>query len=234
MKLYGHPASTCTRKVLLALAEKGYDIELIHVDLMTGEHTRPAHLARHPFAKIPALEDGLFTLYESGAIMRYLDQKLFGMKLTPSSPREIGRMEQWLSVEPAYLAPAIWSLMYQRELRPRFGEQPDEAEMARACKDVSYVLSVLDRELSQRADKGYLAGYTYTLADVCFMPSFQFLEEAGELGLISAHAHVHSWWTRVSARPTFRKALHKRAERRLKLAASNPREPARALSALSG
>jgi glutathione S-transferase len=106
--------------------------------------------------------------------------------------------------------------------------------MARARKDVSYVLSLLDRELSLRADRGYLAGYTYTLADVCFMPSFQFLEEAGEQGLISAHAHVHSWWTRVSARPTFRKALQKRAERRLKLTASNSREPARALSALSG
>jgi glutathione S-transferase len=236
MKLYGHPSSACTRKVLLALAEKGHDIELVHVDLMTGEHNRPVHLARHPFAKIPVLEDGLFTLFESGAIMRYLDQKLFGMKLTPSSPREIGRMEQWLSVEPAYLAPAIWSLMYQTQVRPRFGEQPDEAEMARARKDVSQVLAVLDRELSQRADKGYLAGYTYTLADICFMPSFQFLEEAGEQRLIASHAHVHNWWTRVSARPTFRKTMQKRAERRLTLAASNAHDACArgSLSALSG
>lgn len=234
MKLYGHPSSACTRKVLLALAEKGHDIELIPVDLMTGEHNRPAHRARHPFAKIPVLEDGPFTLYESRAIMRYLDQKLFGMKLTPSSPREIGRMEQWLSVEPAYLAPAVWSLMYQTQVRPTFGAPPDAAEMASARADVSQVLSVLDRELGQRADKGYLAGYTYTLADICFMPSFQFLDEAGEQRLISAHSHVHNWWTRVSARPSFRKLLQKRAERRLTLSASNLREPSSAASALSG
>src|SRR5690242_6327122 len=106
------------------------------------------------------------------------------------------------------------------QVRPRFGERPDEAELSRARKDVSQVLSVLERELAQRADKGYLAGYTYTLADIWFMPSFQFLEEAGEQRLIMAHAHVHNWWTRVSGRQTFRKVLQKRAERRLRLAAS--------------
>jgi glutathione S-transferase len=214
MKLYGHPHSACTRKVMLTCAEKGHDLELIHLDLMAGEHNRPAHLARHPFAKIPVLEDGLFTLYESGAIIRYLDQRLFGTKLTPSSPREIGRMEQWLSVEPAYLAPAIWTLMYQLQVRPRFGEQADEAELARGRKETSHVLAVLDRELAQRADKGYLAGFTYSLADICFMPTLQFLEDAGEGQLIAAHAHTSNWWTRVSARPSSRKVLQNRAERR--------------------
>jgi glutathione S-transferase len=146
--------------------------------------------------------------------MRYLDQKLFGMKLTPSSARELGRMEQWLSVEPGYLCPPIWTLMYQLQIRPRFGEQPDEAELARGRKEASHVLAVLDRELAQRGDKGYLAGYTYSLADVCFMPSFQFLEDAGEGQLIAAHAHTCNWWTRVSARPSARKVLQKRPERR--------------------
>jgi glutathione S-transferase len=213
MKLYGHPHSACTRKVLLVLAEKGHDIELVHVDLMTGEHNRPGHLARHPFGRIPVLEDGLFTLYESGAIMRYLDQKLFGMKLTPSSPRELGRMEQWLSVEPAYLGPAAWALMYQLQVRPQFGERPDDAEIGRAQKDVGQVLSVLDRELSQRADKGYLAGYTYTLADICFAPTFQFLVDADQAALVHAHPHVSSWWTRVSRRPSFQRVIQKRRER---------------------
>lgn len=213
MKLYGHPHSACTRKVLLTCAEKGHELTLVHVDLMTGEHNRPGHLTRHPFAKIPALEDGAFMLYESNAIMRYLDQKLFGMKLTPSSPRELARMEQWLSVEPAYLAPAIWTLMYQMQVRPKFGEQPDQAEIARGRKETSHVLAVLDRELAQRADKGYLTGYTYTLADVSFMPRFQFLEEAGEGALIAAHPHVKSWWSRVSARPSARKVLQRRAAR---------------------
>jgi glutathione S-transferase len=218
MKLYGHPHSACTRKVLLVLAEKRHDVELLHVDLMTGEHNRPDHLARHPFGKIPVLQDGLFTLYESGAIMRYLDHKLLGMKLTPSSPRELGRMEQWLSVEPAYLGPAAWTLMYELQVRPQFGERPDEAEIARAQKDVSQVLAALDRELALRADKGYLAGYTYTLADVCFMPAFQFLTGAGQGALIAAHAHVSHWWTRVSARPTFQGVIQKHEERRRTLA----------------
>lgn len=225
MKLHGHPHSACTRKVLLTCAEKGHELELIHVDLMTGEHNRPAHRARHPFAKIPVLEDGSFTLYESGAITRYLDQKLFGMKLTPSSPRELGRMEQWLSVEPAYLAPAVWTLRYQLHVRPKFGEQPDGAELARGREEVAHVLAVLDRELAQRGDKGYLAGYTYTLADICFMPSFQFLEDAGEGALIDAFAQVKGWWSRVRARPSARKVLQKHPEQRaaVRREAASPR-----------
>jgi len=227
MKLYGHPHSACTRRVLLTLAEKGHEIELAHVDLMTGEHNRPEHLARHPFAKIPVLEDGGFTLYEASAIMRYLDHKLFGMKLTPSSPREIGRMEQWLSVEPSYLSPAAWALMYQLKVRPKFGQRPDEAEVERAQKDVSYVLSVLERELTLRGDHGYLAGYTYTLADVCFTPSFQFLAEAGQAALFDGHPHVQGWWRRMRARPSFQKVIAKRTLRREQARAGEGRAAAR-------
>jgi glutathione S-transferase len=234
MKLYGHPHSACTRKVLLALAEKGHTIELVQVDLMTGEHNRPPHRARHPFAKIPVLEDGAYTLYESGAILRYLDQKLYGMRLTPSSPRELGRMEQWLSVEPAYLGPATWTLMYQLKVRGQFGERPDEAEIARAQQDVSHVLSVLDAELALRSDKGYLAGFTYTLADICFMPTFQQLEDIGQAALIRAHAHVQDWWTRVRARPSFRRLVDK-PERRLSTTSGTPGlRLARASTALHG
>jgi glutathione S-transferase len=220
MKLYGHPHSACTRKVLLALAEKGHEIPLVHVDLMSGEHNRPAHLARHPFAKIPVLEDGAYTLYESSAILRYLDQKLIGLRLTPTSCRELGRMEQWLSVERAYLAPAAWTLLYQLKIRARFGERPDPSEIARAQEEVSHVLGVLDRELTLRADKGFLAGYTYTLADVCFMPTFQFLVDAQQDALIDAHAHVKHWWSRVRVRPAFRAVVEARI----------PRHPSRELS----
>ena len=49
IKFYGHPMSTCSRKVLTALAEKKADFEFHHVELMKGEHKQPEHLARQPF-----------------------------------------------------------------------------------------------------------------------------------------------------------------------------------------
>ena len=52
MRLYGHCCGASTRRVLLTLAEKAHPVDLVSLDPYTGEHLRPAHLARHPFGKI--------------------------------------------------------------------------------------------------------------------------------------------------------------------------------------
>jgi len=78
MKIFGHPASTCTRKVLMTLNETKTPFELVLVDFAKGEHKQPAHLARQPFGQVPALEDDRFELYESRAMSRYIDGKAGG------------------------------------------------------------------------------------------------------------------------------------------------------------
>src|SRR4051812_31442136 len=105
MKLFGHPLSSCTRKVLVTLAEKETDVDLTTIDLFTGAHKQPDHLARHPFGMIPVLDDDGFVLLESRAIIRYLDARLPGVPLTPRAPKEVARMDQWLSVDQSYVAP---------------------------------------------------------------------------------------------------------------------------------
>jgi glutathione S-transferase len=92
MKLHGHPLSSCTRKVLLTAAEKDARIDLVPVDLFTGEHKQPAHLARHPFGVVPVLDDAGFVLYESRAIVRYLDARLAGPPLVPADLRDRARI----------------------------------------------------------------------------------------------------------------------------------------------
>ncbi|MEO6602550.1 MAG: glutathione S-transferase N-terminal domain-containing protein, partial [Polyangiaceae bacterium] len=71
MKIYGHPASTCTRKVLMTLNETNTPYELLLVDFAKGEHKQPAHLAHQPFGQVPALDDEGFEMYESRAMSRY-------------------------------------------------------------------------------------------------------------------------------------------------------------------
>src|SRR4051812_27691948 len=105
MKVYGHPMSTCTRKVLATLAEREAPFELVLVDLMKGHHKAPEHLARQPFGQIPVLEEGDFRLYESRAIIRYLDEVLPGHKLTPSDAKGRAVMEQWISIESSNFTP---------------------------------------------------------------------------------------------------------------------------------
>lgn len=207
MRLYGHPRSLDTRKVLLALAEKGHDIELVQLDLPAGEHLRPSHRARSPFGKIPALEDGSFSLYEAAAIMRYLDETLSGPRLTPAGARERARCEQWLCVEAAYVAPAVERLMAQLVARPQFGLRPDHAEVAQARRDLSEALDVLDRALGTDVPGAFVAGALFSLADIALMPSCQLLLETGQDDLIGNRPHIAAWWKRVRARPTSQKVL---------------------------
>ena len=54
MKVFGHPMSTCTRKVLTVLAEKGQKFDFVLVDLSKGEHKQAEHLDRQPFGVVPA------------------------------------------------------------------------------------------------------------------------------------------------------------------------------------
>src|SRR5262245_38622025 len=102
MRVYRHPLSSCTRKILITLAEKGQTAELVPVDLFAGEHKQKSHLARHPFGVIPVLNDKDFMLFESRAIIRYLDERLGRAPLTPASPPDAARMSQWLSVDQSY------------------------------------------------------------------------------------------------------------------------------------
>lgn len=65
-KLYGHPFSTCTNRVLIVAKEVGVDVEFHHIDLFKGEHKQPEFLKKQPFGQVPYFEDteeGL-TFYE--------------------------------------------------------------------------------------------------------------------------------------------------------------------------
>ena len=203
MKVYGHPMSTCTRKVLTTLAEKGHEAQFQVVELMKGEHKQPAHLARQPFGVIPVLEDDGFSMYESRAIIRYLDAKLPGNKLTPSTLHELGRMEQWISIEQSYLSPHVGTLMHEMMLKGmRGGGKPDMEKVSTAREHLSKTLDIADRTLLHQA---HFAGDAFTLADICWMPYVAYLFATQSGDLVTSRPHVNSWWQRVSTRPSWKK-----------------------------
>jgi glutathione S-transferase len=176
MRIYGHPRSTCTQKVLLTLAEKGAEAELVVVDLFEREHLGEPHRARHPFARIPVLEEGDFVLYESLAIMRYLDAHLPGPSLVPNALRERARMEQWISVAQSYVAPAVRGLLVERVLKPHSGQPPDEGALARATGELEHALAVVGGAF---ADGPYLVASAPSLADLTLFPYLAALDHLG-------------------------------------------------------
>src|ERR1700730_1538418 len=90
------PGSPFGRAVLATLEEKGASYRLSPV--APGTFRSPEHLARHPFVRVPVLAHGWLTLYESQAILRYLDRVLPTPALTPVDPKAVGRMDQVMNV----------------------------------------------------------------------------------------------------------------------------------------
>jgi glutathione S-transferase len=206
MKVYGHPMSTCTRKVLTTLAEKGHEPEFVLVDIMKGEQKSPAHLARQPFGVVPAIDDDGFQMYESRAIIRYIDEKLSGPKLQPADLKQRALMDQWTSVEFSYFSPKAMTIVMQLLFGKMMGKEPDMVAVEAARKSLEGTGATIDKWFEKNA---YFGGETFSLADIGFMPYVEYLFAAGEGALITNHKHFGSWWTRVSERPSWRKVTGK-------------------------
>ena len=202
MKLYGHPWSISSRKALMTFAEKGHEPDFVVVMLPKGEHKTPEHLARHPFGRVPVLDDDGFLLYETQAINRYLDRRLSGPRLTPDDPREAARMEQFAHVGDAYFAPLGQPLFVELLFRKYLGGDPDADAIAKGREAIEEPLDVLDRAL---ASSPYLAGRTFSLADIHWMPYMEYLPRIGEGKQLTRRRHLDEWWKRVSERPTWLK-----------------------------
>lgn len=202
LTVFGHPMSTCTRKVLTTLVEKGQAYDFTMVDIMKGEAKKPEYLARHPFGVVPLLQDGDFELYESRAIMRYLDARASGPALTPANLQDRGRMEQFISIEHSYFSGPAMRIVFQNLFIPMGGGTPSQEIIDKARAELARPLGVLDKALGQRA---YLAGDDFSLAEITYMPYIEYLFAAKAGDLITDHAHVAAWWSRISERASWQK-----------------------------
>src|ERR1700723_136487 len=107
------PGSPFGRAVLAMFEEKRTRYRL--VPLKPGENRAPAHLALNPFGAIPVLEQDGFVLYETQAILRYLDRVLPHPALTPTDPRDAARMDQVMNINDWYLFRGVGSVIaFQR------------------------------------------------------------------------------------------------------------------------
>ncbi len=202
MKVYGHPASTCYRKVATTLAEKGHEADFQLVDLMKGAQKSPEFLALQPFGVVPVLDDNGFVLYESRAIIRYLDQTLSGPSLTPSDAKARAVMEQFISVEQSYFSPGSAKVFMQMLFMPMMGKEPDMAVVEQGKGELTRALDVLARHLENNE---YLAPTGFSLAEISYLPYIEYLFAAKAGDLITSRAPVAAWWERISSRPSWKK-----------------------------
>lgn len=195
------------QKVHIAVEELGLPYTLVPVAIGKGEQFKPEFLAINPNHRIPAIVDndgpgGRFTLFESGAILIYLAEKVG--RLMPSDPASRYVCLQWLMFQMGGVGPMFGQYNHFANYAPE--KIPYAIE--RYQNEANRLIRVLEKRLSE-AD--YLAGREYSIADIATFPWVRSAARRGGVSLDAAPNVAH-WVEAISARPGVIRGLALMAE----------------------
>ena len=202
MKLYDLPPSPNARRVRIFIAEKGLEIPIVPVNMMTGENQSEDYLAKNSLGKMPLLElDDGTCIAESAAICRYLEEMNPDPPLMGRNPLERVLVEMWhRRMELEFLIPMITIFLHTGEMwKDRVTQIPQVAETG--ILNVKERMEWLDRELD---GKEFITGEDYTVADIAAQCAFVMGKAALGLRIAEDQLNLSNWFTRVSSRPTAR------------------------------
>ena len=198
--VYGVPGSPYLRSALLGLHEKLIPYRLAVLDGVAGTRSEE-HRRRHPFGRIPVLEHGEFSLYETQAILRYIDASFAAPSLQPKAAHAAARMNQIMGIVDWYVFPFISvGITAERFLAQRFWNRPaDEANIAKALPQARICIRELDR---LKGSAEFMAGDTLSMADLLLVPHLLFFRATPEAEELMHGTALDEWLKRMSARPS--------------------------------
>jgi glutathione S-transferase len=199
--LYGPTYSTYARTARLALEEKGVPYELREVDTLNGAGQTPEHLARHPWGKVPVMDHDGFSLFETAAITRYVDQAFPGTKLQPDDPRQRARMNQICAILDNYSwNPMVIQVFVQAIVVPLQGGAPDREVIAQAMPQAELALKVIE---GLAEEEEFLCGTAISLADLHLVPILDYFARTEDgSGALKGCRTLSTWWQKIEQRPT--------------------------------
>ena len=185
VSLQGDPRSTYTRTARIGLAEKGIRYRM----QQCGPHT-PEILEVHPWGRIPVLRDGDVRLFETSAILRYVEEAFPGPTLLPQNIRDRAIAEQWVSAINSY----FYDAAVRRYVLQYVFKKEDRSVLEAAAKELPAALQHFERGYA----RPFLAGQNPTLPDFFLAPIVGYLEMfpeskaalAGCPKLMRAHAAI--------------------------------------------
>ena len=199
--LYGYRYSVYAWIARLALREKGVDHEWVEIDPFADD-LPPDYLRLHPFKRVPALVHDGFSIYETCAITRYVDEGFRGPNLQPTDARRRARCNQIISIIDSY---AYWPLIRQayahRVFRKLIGGAYDDAEAEKGLIAAPTVLGALE---TIAADTVFLCGPEPSLADIHLAPMIGYFAEVPEGAcILQGFAKLSAWWSVMSSRMAY-------------------------------
>ncbi|KAF7066112.1 hypothetical protein CFC21_072150 [Triticum aestivum] len=204
VRVFGPAKSINVARMLLCLEEVGAEYELVHMDLFQAkEQNSPEHLARNPFGKVPALQDGDLVLFEARAIAKYVLRKYKTEQadlLREGDPEEAVMVDVWTEVEAHQYHQALRLIMLECFLNPTLRGLPTNQEVVyEAVEKTKKVLEIYEARLSEHR---YLAGDFFSFADLNHFASTFYIVDATPYGsLLDSYPRVKAWWEDLMSRP---------------------------------
>jgi glutathione S-transferase len=235
--LYHHGSSVCAAKVRLVLTEKKLDWDGRYLDILKGDHFDPDYMKLNPKAVVPTLQHDDEIIVESSVICEYLEDAFPQTPLSPADPANRARMRLWMKAVDEEPHPACAELTFTCTHRHTLARLPAD-ELARFLastpprsvtpnwharkkeivtrgfdspgldKPFKLYDSYLGKMEDALADSAWLAGDSFSLADVAMIPYVNRLDMLSMSEMWTrARPRVTDWFNRVKARPTFKPAM---------------------------
>lgn len=234
MELYHYGMSTCSQKVRLVFAEKGVEFVSHEVNLATGDQHNPDYAKLNPAHVVPTLVHNGVVYFESSLIIRYLDALVAANPMQPTDAAGQYQVSWWLNLIDKKVHPQAPNLTFAMGPREMIRQQPPEAiarqvdaipdrqerearrsiithgiEAPEFIEALEVFLQMLDTMETQLADRPWLSGNAYGLADATVAP---YVLRVGDIGMgplldPSLRPRVVNWFTRVCALPSYQKAV---------------------------
>ena len=207
LTLYYGSGSPYAWRVWLALEHKQIPHDLKHLSFDAGDTRTPEFMALNPRHRVPVIVDGDFSLYESAAILEYLEDQYpsdaAARSLFPKHVRERARVRRLVREIDQYLAEGVEGLVGQLLFTPR--EKWDDKTIADALKIVRQECAHFEREC-----RGDFLGDGLSAADFSLYPllalALRIVKKKPNLDLASGIGpKLTAWMSRIEALPYFQK-----------------------------
>jgi glutathione S-transferase len=198
LTLLGNARSSYVRTARMGFAEKGVAVTLKPV----APHS-PELLAVHPFGRMPALLDGETAMWETIAILRFVDESFGdGPLLTPGRISDRVQCDQWVSAVNCYLYDTMIRRYVLQYISPKGdGGQPDRRVIDQAVSEMPAQLAALEK-VYERGD--FIAGEGISFADLFVAPILHYLEQMPEgKRLLSDMPNIRRAQGVIRQRPSF-------------------------------
>ncbi|TCT02943.1 glutathione S-transferase family protein [Aquabacter spiritensis] len=234
IELYHTSHSTCSQKVRLTLAEKGLPERNVDwtehdVDLNKFQQLTPEYLKMNPNGVVPTLVHDGVALYESSAILEYLDEVFPEPKMSPDTAVGRSLMRAWMRYIDEVPTVAVRVPTFANIIAPmRFGKTSDADFAAHAERlplrkqfyqrmsqkgfgkaELDYSLFQM-RQTAERIDKAvsesggpFILGPAYSLVDAQVIPLIDRMDDLGYQELWDGLPHMQSWYAAVMDRPSY-------------------------------